>query len=149
MVQGRGATRRPATILGVEPNVEPVRVDRWLWAARFFKSRSLAAEAVKGGRVQVDGRRIKPGSTVTVDDRVGLTIGQAGVEVIVRGLSVRRGPAKDAAQLYEETPASRQERERRAVERTARGDGSAPGGSRPTKRDRRRLDNAAGRRRAR
>ena len=78
-------------------------------------------------------------------DRVDLTIGQTRLAVVVRGLSVRRGPAKEAAELYEETPESRQARERQAAERREAGLGREGGGPRPTKRDRRRLESAAGR----
>ncbi len=124
-------------------------MDKWLWAARFFKSRSMAADAVKGGRVQVDGRRIKPGQTIAVGDRIELTIGQTRLQVVVRGLSVRRGPASEASRLYQETSDSREAREQRAAERRAQGRGREVGGARPTKRDRRRLDDVAGRTRAR
>lgn len=128
-----------------EPSSEPVRIDKWLWAARLAKTRPLAAEAVKGGHVELNGRRVPPGKRVAVGDRVELTIGGVPRSVVVRGLAERRGPASVAATLYEETPESVAERERivaqRRLERAA--EPRVPGGAgRPTKRDRRRLDAA-------
>lgn len=121
---------------------ERVRIDKWLWAARFFKTRALAIEAVKGGRVQVDGARVKPSRTVRVGDRIEITIGQTRRTVDVRALSDRRGPASVAATLYEETPESRAARERAAeLRRLAPPPMPTPGG-RPTKRDRRRYESA-------
>jgi ribosome-associated heat shock protein Hsp15 len=129
----------------------PVRIDKWLWAARLAKTRPLAAEAVKGGHVELNGRRVPPGKRVAVGDRVELTLGGIPRSVVVRGLAERRGPASVAATLYEETPESIAERERlvqqRRLERAV-GDGfpgGPGGGARPTKRDRRRLDAAAAR----
>ena len=122
---------------------EPVRVDRWLWAARLVKTRALAAEAVKGGRVHVNGRAIKPSREVRPGDRVELASGAVRRTVIVRGIAARRGPAREAALLYEETPESVAERERAAAERRAAGQSVVNLGARPTKRDRRRFDKAA------
>ena len=128
---------------------DPVRVDKWLWAARLVKTRSLAAEAVTGGRVHVDGRRVKPSREIRPGDRLEIAIGQVRRVVIVLATASRRGPASQAARLYEETPESVAARERHAAEsRLARPLG-AQGGPRPTKRDRRRLDSAPGRRRGR
>jgi len=124
----------------------PVRIDKWLWAARLAKTRPLAAEAVRGGHVEVNGRRVPPGRKVAVGDRVEATIGGVKRVVVVRGTAERRGSASVAATLYEETPESVAERERLAEQRRierAIGDGlpGGPGGGpRPTKRDRRRLD---------
>jgi len=98
---------------------ERVRVDKWLWAARFFKTRGLASEAIQGGRVHVGGVRAKPAKEVRVGDTLEITIGQAAWTVVVRRLSDRRGPAVEAALLYEETPESRERRERLAAERRA------------------------------
>ncbi len=127
-----------------------VRIDKWLWAARLAKTRPIAAEAVKGGHVEVNGRRVPPGRSVKAGDRVELTIGGIARVVLVRGVAERRGPASVAATLYEETPESVAERERIAEQRrlAARLDPfggllGAPGGPRPTKRERRRLDAAA------
>ncbi|HWH15522.1 MAG TPA: RNA-binding S4 domain-containing protein, partial [Miltoncostaeaceae bacterium] len=115
-----------------------VRLDRWLWAARFFKTRSLAAEAVQGGRVDVNGTRAKPSKELRVGDRVDLTIGSVAWTVDVRGLSDRRGPAPEAQRLYEETDESRERRERHAAQRRLAPAPGADLGARPTKRDRRR-----------
>ena len=128
--------------------VDAVRIDKWLWAARLLKTRSLAAEAVKGGRVQVNGARVKPSREVGPGDEVEVTLGALRRTVVVRGVAERRGPAKQAVALYEETPQSIAARERAAQER--RFSSPPPGaelGARPTKRDRRRLDAARGTRR--
>ena len=101
--------------------LEPVRIDKWLWAARLAKTRPLAAEAVRGGHVEVNGRRVPPGRKVAVGDRLELAIGELPRTVIVRATAERRGPASVAAQLYEETPESRTERERLAEERRLAG----------------------------
>lgn len=128
---------------------DPVRIDKWLWAARLAKTRPIAAEAVKGGHVEVNGRRVPPGRKVGVGDRVEATFGGMPRTVIVRGTAERRGPASVAALLYEETPESVAERERLAEQRRLAGPRDAPGaprgGPRPTKRDRRRLDARSGR----
>ena len=124
-----------------------IRVDKWLWAARLHKTRSLAADAVKGGRVQVNGQRAKPSKEVGPGDELEVTIGQVRRTVVVRGVVERRGPAKEAALLYEETADSIAGRELLAEQR--RLTSPPPGsdlGSRPTKRDRRRLDATRGRR---
>jgi ribosome-associated heat shock protein Hsp15 len=126
---------------GVDASPEPVRIDRWLWAARLVKTRALAAEAVKGGRVHVNGRASKPSKDVRPGDRVEVTIGQVRREVVVRGTAERRGPASEAVLLYEETAESVAERERRAADRRLAAP-AAERGPRPTKRDRRRLDRA-------
>jgi ribosome-associated heat shock protein Hsp15 len=119
---------------------EGVRVDKWLWAARFFKTRSAATEAVLGGHVQANGVRVKPSREITVGDRLEITRSHERWTVVVTGLADRRGPASVAATLYEETPESAEERKlRRDERRLARPIGAdLPG--RPTKRDRRRLD---------
>lgn len=120
-----------------------MRIDRWLWTARLFKTRGLAAEAVKGGRVHVNGVAAKPSREVSAGDELEITIGPVRRTVIVRGAAERRVSAPDAAALYEETPESLAERERqREVRRLA---GPLNLGARPTKRDRRRYD--SGRRR--
>jgi ribosome-associated heat shock protein Hsp15 len=122
-----------------------VRVDRWLWAARFVKSRSLAADLVKGGRVEVNGVRLKPSREIQAGDRLEITIGHVRRVVVVLGTAERRGPASAAALLYEETAESIEARERQAADaRLARPPG-ADRGARPTKRDRRRIDAAGGR----
>lgn len=128
--------------------MERVRIDRWLWSARFYKSRSLATDAVNGGLAQLNGARVKPSREIGAGDEVAVTIGQTRRVVIVRGVGERRGPAKDAVKLYEETAQSIASRELAAERRRLQS--PPPGaqlGMRPTKRDRRRLDEARGRRR--
>jgi ribosome-associated heat shock protein Hsp15 len=120
--------------------VAPERLDKWLWAARLLKTRALAAQAVKGGHVEVNGRPSKPGRDVRPGDRVRLTTGPVAREVVVRATAPRRLPAAEAVLLYAETEASVAARERHAAERRlAPAPLPAPGG-RPTKRDRRRLE---------
>ena len=119
-----------------------MRIDKWLWTARLFKTRGLAAEAVKGGRVHVNDVAAKPSREVASGDRLEITIGSLRRIVIVRGAAERRVSAAEAAALYEETAESLAERERqRELRRLA---GPLDLGGRPTKRDRRRYD--AGRR---
>jgi len=120
--------------------VERVRVDRWLWAARFFKSRGGATEAVLGGRVHLNGTRVKPAKEVAVGDRLEITAGSARWEVVVRAIADKRRPASVAQALYEETPESLERRARLAEERRLARPLGADLGARPTKRDRRRLD---------
>ena len=122
-----------------------MRVDKWLWVARLLKTRALAAEAVKAARVKVNGVTAKPSKEVGPGDRLELRTGPVRREVIVRGVAPRRGPATEAALLYEETPESIAARERHADERRlARQDGGE--GGRPTKKDRRLLEKLKGRR---
>jgi len=118
---------------------ERVRLDKWLWAARFFKTRGLAAEAIQGGRVHVGGVRAKAAREVRPGDTLEITAGQTAWTVVVRAVSARRGPASEAALLYEETAESRERRERRAAERRAAPVPGAEFQGRPTKRDRRRI----------
>jgi len=88
-----------------------VRVDKWLWAARFFKTRSLAAEAVSGGKIEINGERVKPSRVVRIGDKVGIRRGPYEWTIIVKDASRLRGSAPQAQQLYEETEASRRKRE--------------------------------------
>ena len=118
------------------------RIDRWLWAARFFKTRGLAAEAVRGGRVHVNGQAAKPAKEVKPGDRLEISVGRARVTVDVLGTSERRGPPAEARHLYEETPESRAERERVAELRRMAPAPAPDLGGRPTKRDRRRFEDA-------
>jgi ribosome-associated heat shock protein Hsp15 len=92
--------------------MDQVRIDKWLWAARFFKTRSLAQAAVLGGKVHVNGARVKPAHGLTEGDMVELTKGPEQFEIVVRALSAKRGPAKQAQALYEETAESLEKRER-------------------------------------
>ena len=117
-----------------------VRLDKWLWAARFFKTRSLATEAVAGGKVEVNGERAKPAKAIKPGDEVRVRLGPFEHTLMVRALSERRGPASVAQALYEETAASRDARERQAAQLKL-----APAAfvyeekGRPTKKDRREL----------
>ncbi|WP_018871156.1 MULTISPECIES: RNA-binding S4 domain-containing protein [unclassified Thioalkalivibrio] len=126
-----GAAATPASSL---------RLDKWLWAARFFKTRALATEAVSGGKVHVNGERCKPARKLHPGDRVRVHKGSWSMEVDVVALDDRRRPATEAEQLYTETPESRESREqeasRRRLEREARA--PAPSG-RPDKRERRKI----------
>lgn len=121
-----------------------VRLDKWLWAARFFKTRALATEAVQGGRVHLNGQRAKPSKDVRLGDELVITRpGAAPVTLHVRAVSDRRGPASEAQQLYEETAESTEAREQdRLMRKMAPPPPGADLGARPTKRDRRRLDQA-------
>jgi ribosome-associated heat shock protein Hsp15 len=120
--------------------MEPVRIDKWLWAARFYKSRSAARDAVLGGRVHLNGARVKPSKDVRLDDTIELTVGATRWTVLVTGLSERRGPASVAATLYAETAESLEARERQAIERRTARPLGADLGARPTKLDRRQLE---------
>jgi ribosome-associated heat shock protein Hsp15 len=120
--------------------VEQVRVDKWLWAARFFKTRGAAAEAVLGGHVHVNGERGKPAKDVRAGDTVELRVGTVPWTIVVAGIADKRGPAAVARALYDETPGSRAERERLAAERRLARPLGADLGQRPTKQDRRRLE---------
>jgi ribosome-associated heat shock protein Hsp15 len=119
-----------------------MRVDKWLWTARLFKTRGLAAEAVKGGRVHINGVAVKPSREVSEGDTLELTIGPVRRTVIVRGAAERRVSATEATKLYVETDESVAERERQAELR--RLGGPVDLGGRPTKRDRRRFDSGRG-----
>ena len=124
-----------------------MRIDKWLWAARFFKTRAAATDAVLGGHVQIGGVRVKPAKDVRIGDTVEIVRDALRWTVLVRGLSDRRGPASVAQGLYEETAESRSAREQQALERRLARPLGADLGARPTKPDRRRL--AAHRRGAR
>lgn len=116
-----------------------VRLDRWLWAARFFKTRRLAIEAIQGGKVDIEGGRAKPGRSVAPGDRLTITKGEQRFEVIVRDVAEQRGPAKVAQTLYEETEASRERREHEAEQRRLAAASRPRPDHRPDRRDRRRL----------
>lgn len=120
--------------------MDEVRIDKWLWAARFFKTRGAATEAVAGGRVLLNGVRIKPAKEVRPNDAVEVRVGQTTWTVRVVGLAEKRGSASVAATLYEETRESAALREERAQQRRLATPPGADVGARPTKRDRRRLD---------
>jgi ribosome-associated heat shock protein Hsp15 len=115
------------------------RIDKWLWFARFFKTRSLAAQAVSGGKVHVNGERVKPAHDVRVGDRLSIMIGGADAEFDVVGMPARRGPASEAQAHYQETPQSVERRTKlREQHRLAEMSRPRPEG-RPDKRDRRKI----------
>jgi ribosome-associated heat shock protein Hsp15 len=117
-----------------------VRIDKWLWAARFFKTRGAATEAVLGGRVHVNGERVKPSKEVRPGDVVEISKRELRSTVTVKAVAERRGPASVAATLYEESPESRAAREQQALQRRLARPPGADLGARPTKQARRRLD---------
>ena len=123
-----------------------IRLDKWLWAARFFKTRALAAEAVEGGKVQVNGDRPKRARPLQVGDEIRVRLGPYEHTVTVRALSGRRGLASEAAGLYEETPASRVAREALAIQLKSLHAVFGPDKGRPTKKDRREIERLKGRR---
>ena len=116
---------------------ERVRIDKWLWAARFFKTRSLAAKAVDGGRVALNGERVKPAKELRAGDELTIRIAELEWVIGVIGLSDRRGPAEAARRLYAETEASRVRREQAIEARRLRVGPVREERGRPTKRDRR------------
>jgi ribosome-associated heat shock protein Hsp15 len=122
-----------------ETDADKLRVDKWLWAARFFRTRSLATQAVDVGHVRVNDERVKPARPVRVGDRI--TIRKAGFEWNAEVLAIddRRGSATDAARLYREPEESRLAREQAFAQRRA-AQASALASGRPTKRDRRKLE---------
>ncbi|MFM7026076.1 MAG: RNA-binding S4 domain-containing protein [Limnohabitans sp.] len=120
-----------------------LRIDKWLWAARFYKTRSLAAEEIGKGRVHVNGQVVKASREVRAGDRVRLRQGPVEREVLVCGLSALRGPAPVAQQLYAETPESVQARQASAEQRRFAGEPALSiEQGRPTKRERRQIDRA-------
>jgi ribosome-associated heat shock protein Hsp15 len=119
--------------------MSPVRIDRWLWAARFFKTRSLAKAAVEGGKVHVDGQRSKPAKTVRVGQTVEVRKGTVLMTVIVRDLAEQRGSAQIAQALYEETPESIEKREIMSSRRKMERAGLQVPSTKPSKKDRRDL----------
>lgn len=120
-------------------------MDKWLWAARFFKTRAIAADAIDGGKVELGGERVKAAKLVHIGDEIRVRLGPYLHTVIVKGLSDKRGPASVAQQLYEETEQSRKEREHHAWQLKHAAPSFDAGEGRPTKRDRRDLDKMRGR----
>ena len=112
---------------------EKIRIDKWLWAARFFKTRSMASKAVSGGHVHLNGSRVKPARIVQVGDRLLIRRGHVEFEVVVLELSDRRGPAVRARTLYEETAESIAGREEKAKERRLLKPADAPPARKPDK----------------
>ena len=117
-----------------------LRVDRWLWCARFFKSRSAAADAVRGGHVRLNGQRVKPAHAVKVGDALQIALPRGpDRDVAIAVIPTRRGPAPEAALSYVETPESIERRRKAAEDRAARGPYLPPTAGKPDKRTRRLL----------
>ena len=116
---------------------EEVRLVKWLWAARFFKTRSLAAEAVSGGKIEINGDRAKPSRVVRLGDRMSIRRGPYEWTVIVKSTSRLRGPASEAQQLYGETEESMRKREAAAAQLKLERPPDFESSGRPSKRDRR------------
>jgi ribosome-associated heat shock protein Hsp15 len=121
------------------------RIDKWLWAARFYKTRSLAADAIAGGKVQVNGERVKRARPLHIGDEVRIRQGPYEHQIVVRALSERRGPAAQASTLYEETPSSRAARQTLALQLKSLHSAFLPERGRPTKKDRREINRLKGR----
>lgn len=119
--------------------IEKMRLDKWLWAARFFKTRSLATQAIEQGRVKLNGDRVKPAREIKPHDRLDVQVGDFVWTLAVRMLSMQRGPAPVAQQLYEEDPESLARRQQQASERQLSVNPAAAIKGRPTKRDRRQI----------
>lgn len=122
-----------------QSGTERLRIDKWLWTARFFKTRSLATEAVEGGKVHLNGVRVKPAKAVGIGDTLEIRIGPFQFIVVVCGFSPRRGPASEAAKLYQETEESRSARDALAAQLKAEAVHGEERQGRPTKRDRRHI----------
>lgn len=147
--RGRARTGRDershAELAPARPRSPPlVRLDRWLWAARWFKTRSQAAQAVVGGKVRVNGQRPKRARVIGVGDEVRIRKGPYEFHVVVRGLSEERGPAGTARTLYQETPASAQARALLALQLKSQPRIVYTGKGRPTKKDRRAIERLTG-----
>lgn len=125
-------------------SITSMRIDKWLWAARFYKTRSLAIQAIENGRVKLDGQRIKPSREVRAGDRLDICIGEFDWVLTVRGLSMQRGPAPMAQQLYEEDPESHARRQLQVHDRKLNAAPEAAIKGRPTKRDRRQIHRFTG-----
>ena len=123
---------------------DKMRLDKWLWAARFFKTRSLASQAIEHGRVKLNGERVKPAREVRPADRLDLHIGDFDWTITVHALAMQRGPAPVAQALYEEDPASHARRQALVSERKLAASPAAAIKGRPTKRDRRQIHRFTG-----
>jgi len=123
----------------MKQQVESMRLDKWLWAARFFKTRKLATEAISGGKVHRGGHRVKPSQVIQPGDELEITRGSYRYTVIVDELSKQRGPASVAQALYTETPASQAEREQLSAEMRAHAAHTPSPQHRPDKRSRRKI----------
>lgn len=130
--------------MSIEPRLstlsaEKMRIDKWLWCARFFKTRSLATQAVESGKVKLDAQRIKPARDISPGHRLSIQIGEFVWEIEVLGLATHRGSATIAQTLYRETEASQMRRQQQMLALQANREPSAQLKGRPTKRDRRQI----------
>ena len=121
----------------IEQNNESIRIDKWLWAARFFKTRSLAADAVTGGKIDVNGARAKPSRIIRLGDKLSIRRGPYESTVVVKGLAKVRGPASEAQLLYEETEESIRRRELTSAQLKLERPPEFHSPGRPSKKDRR------------
>ena len=124
--------------------LDKMRLDKWLWAARFFKTRSLATQAIEHGQVKLNGERVKPAREVKSGDRLDIHIGDFDWTLTVRALSIQRGPAPVAQLLYEEDPASHARRQQWVSDRKLNVNPATAIRGRPTKRDRRQIHRFTG-----
>jgi len=121
----------------IEENNESIRIDKWLWAARFFKTRSLAADAVTGGKIDVNGARAKPSRIMRLGDKLNIRRGPYESTIVVKGLAKLRGPAPEAQLLYEETEESIRKREMASAQLKLERPPEFHSPGRPSKKDRR------------
>lgn len=124
---------------------EKVRLDKWLWAARFYKTRGLAVDAIDSGKIEVNGERSKRAKLVQAGDRIRIRSGPFEHIITVRGVSERRGPASEAVKLYEEDAESKKQREAMAAHVRAMNANTGYESGRPTKKDRREIEKVRGR----
>ncbi len=132
MTDRTGESAQPASTLRL-------RIDKWLWAARLFKTRTLAAQAVDLGRVRAEGMRVKPAHALRIGEMIEIQLGESRIDVVVVALSAVRGPAPQAQLLYEETPASAARRQAREEARRDAPEPTRQLRGRPTKREGRAL----------
>ena len=123
---------------------QKIRIDKWLWAARFFKTRALASKAVDGGKVHVDGQRVKSSRPIQVGNRIEITRAQTHFVIDVIALSEKRGPAKEAQRLYTETQASIEQREHQSQQRKIMNASLPRSQGKPDKHQRRQIRKASG-----
>ncbi len=121
------------------PSEETLRLDKWLWVARFFKTRSLATESISGGKVHLNGQRTKPGKEVKIGSRIEITKGTYHTEIVVTGIIAQRRPAKEAVLLYEETPESIEKRNAESIHRRQQNELQIRQDARPNKKQRRQI----------
>ncbi len=138
-VCGQGHMRAASAKVAMSDVDSRVRIDKWLWAARFYKTRSLATDAVESGKVQLNGERVKPAKAIKAGDLLAIRNGQSMWQITVTGLSERRGSATEAGKLYSESDQSRREREEQLEVRKLERQSNPYAGGRPTKKARRQI----------